>query len=319
MKTTVGLYVTYHNERELLTELIRSVASESDRPDEIIVYDDCSSFPAQDFVPRNASIKIIRGTENRGFAFGRNRLLEQASTDYVHFHDSDDFFLPGWLGRIRQVIEDYSKPEAVFTEVAAFINGEMQPFRLGLEWLRVEGDLIGFCIGNRMLAGAGTFSRKLLLSFGGYPETLLQPEGAFHTRLALRCSSYALITEPLVGIRIRSDSHSRTLHRYNRLDACRDALRGLKLVAPEIPAHRYTELADAAIRMSRRLYQLGDREGARESFSWAINLGRPTYQREQWRYRLCARITGPFYAEMISTIYRKLPERIRTVLRSMPS
>jgi glycosyltransferase involved in cell wall biosynthesis len=115
MDATIGLYITYHNERELLTELIQSVASGWDRPEEIIVYDDCSSFPAQHFVPSDETIKIIRGDENRGFAFGRNRLLERASADYVHFHDSDDFFLPGWLRCIRQAIKDHSDSASAMT------------------------------------------------------------------------------------------------------------------------------------------------------------------------------------------------------------
>jgi glycosyltransferase involved in cell wall biosynthesis len=312
MEATIGVYITYYNERELLTELIQSVVSECSRPDEIIVYDDCSSFPAQDFVPKNASVKIIRGIENRGYAFGRNRLLDEASTDYVHFHDGDDFFLPGWLRQVRQVIKCCNGPEAVFTELALYKDGEVQPWQIGLEKLKVERDLLSFCIEYGMLAGAGTFSRELLMSMGGYSESLLQPDHAFYVRLATRCSSYALITEPLVGIRIRSDSCS---HRLDRLDVTRNGLKALRLVAPEIPASHYTQIADVAISVSSCLYQLGDLEGAREGFAWAISLGRPSYRRHQWGYRVCARIVGPLYAEMIRTIYRKLPRRVRVAFR----
>jgi glycosyltransferase involved in cell wall biosynthesis len=260
------------------------------------------------------SIKIIRGAENRGLAFARNRLLEHAGTDYVHFHDSDDFFLPGWLNQVRRVIENHNKPEAVFTEVALFTNGEMQSRRLGLERLELTQDLLGFCIEN-MLTGAGTFDRKLLLEMGGYPESLLQPEAAFHIRLAARCNSYVLIKEPLVGIRIRSDSHSDKLYRHDLLNVYRDRLREVKLISPEIPAHYHCQLADTAIRVSRELYRLGHLEEAREGFSWAVNLCRPNYRYQPWGYRLCAKIAGPLYAEMISTIYRKLPRSVRQVIQ----
>ena len=315
MDATVGLYITYYNECELLTELIQSIAPDLDWLKEIIVYDDCSSFPAQDFVPTNASIKIIPGAENRGEGFGRNRLLEQAGADYVHFHDTDDFFLPGWLSRVRQAIKDHNNPEAVFTEAAKFINGEMQAWRLGLEKLEVGGDLLGFCLENGMVVGAGTFSRKLLQKMDGYPETLSQPVTAFHIRLAAHCSSYAVVTEPLVGIRIRNDSHSHTLRKHNRLQIYRDGLRALKLVAPDVPGKYHVQLADAAIDYSRLLYQLGDLEGAREGFSWGINLAQPSYRHQPRGYRLCAKVIGPFYAEMVSTIYRKAPKRIREAVR----
>ena len=232
---TIGLYVTYYNEREFLTELIRSVLSEPNRPEEIIIYDDCSSFPARDFVPKDVAIKVICGSENRGPAFGRNRLLEYAGTQYVHFHDSDDFFLPGWSTRLREVIRDCA-PEAIFTETAAYIDNQRQPeLEVGLlAKLKTERDLLGFCLENVLNPASGTYSRKLLLSMGGYPEALWQAEDyAFHIRLATRCSSYAIITEPLVGVRIRSNSRS-----SNKLEVYRDALKGLKLLATEIPENQ---------------------------------------------------------------------------------
>jgi hypothetical protein len=150
---------------------------------------------------------------------------------------------------------------------------------------------------------------------GGYPEGLLQPEDVFHIRLATRCSSYAIIKDPMVGIRIRSDSHSRMLFKHNPLSIYRDRLRRLRLVSREIPAHHHGQLADDAIRTSRKLYQLGDLQEAREGFSWAVNLCRPNYRHQSWGYRLCARIVGPLYAEMISVINRKLPRSIRQVLQ----
>jgi Glycosyl transferase family 2 len=310
MNCTVGVYITYYNERELLTELLDSVLSEEVQPDEIIIYDDCSLFPAREFVPRNAPVRIIRGSENRGPAFGRNRLLEQATADYIHFHDGDDFFLPGWMKCIQHVIRDCT-PDAIFTELAVYKNDEPQASRFGLETLRRTGDLLGFCIENPMLPAIGTYSRRLVLSIGGYPETLWQSEDyAFHIRLATRCPKYVLITEPLVGFRIRSDSRS-----SNQIEVYRDGLSGLQQLISEIPDSHQGKAADAAIAMSRRLYQLGDVEKARNGFAWATKLGRASYRNQQWGYRLCANVVGPFYAETISAFYRKFPRRMREMVR----
>lgn len=299
---TIGLYVTYYNERELLADLIRSIISEANCPEEIIVYDDCSSSPASEFLPRNAPIKVIRGLERRGPAFGRNRLLESAKMDYVHFHDSDDFFLPGWSKRLREIIKDCA-PELVFTEAATYKDEVLQVSdRIGLEKLRIEQDLLGFCIDHAIHPTAGTYSRKLLTSMGGYPEELWQAEDyAFHIRLATRCARYAVITEPLVGVRLRSASRS-----SNKVEVYRDALNGLKLVVSEIPESYQTQLADAALSISRLLYKLGDKKGARAGFSLAVCLGRPSYRKLRWKYRLCARVVGPFYTEMVNAVYDKI-------------
>src|SRR5262249_7096074 len=156
MQATIAVCITYCDERELLTELIRSVVTEQDRPEEIIIYDDCSSFPAQDFVPENVLAKVIRGAEIRGCAFGRNRPLEPARAHYVHFHNSDDFFLPGWLPRVRQVVKD-GAPDAVFTEAASYRDGKPGSWRIGLRKLEVTRDLLSFCLENAMVCGAGTF------------------------------------------------------------------------------------------------------------------------------------------------------------------
>ena len=309
MQATVGVYITYHNERELLTELISSLVKDENLPDEIVVYDDCSSFPAQDYVPVDAPVRIIRATENRGPAFGRNCLLAQAKSDYVHFHDSDDFFLPGWLRRVREVILGEA-PEAIFTEIAPYKGGELQPWRLGLEKLSVERDLLGFCIENAMLVPAGTYRREFVQRIGGYPEDLWQSEDyAFHIRLATRCSKFHIIPEPLVGIRFRSNSRS-----SNRIEVYSDGLKGLQLLASEIPESHQTHVADAAISKSRWLYQAGERAQAFAGFSWAASLQRASYRNQQWGYRLCARVVGPFYAEVMSSVYRNIPKRIEKLL-----
>jgi hypothetical protein len=277
------------------------------------------------------SVKVIRGTEIRGCAFGRNRLLELASADYVHFHNGDDFFLPGWLPRVRQAIKDCA-PDAIFTEAASYRDGEPGSWRIGLKKLEVTQDLLSFCLENAMVCGAGTFSRKLLMDTGGYLETFWYSEDyEFNVRVAIRCSNYALITEPLVGIRVRAHGlgvgmwstrqrcppasspqpHCGSIH----IELDRYVLKGLKLLAPEIPASHQTQLADTIIGVSRRLYQRGDMEGAREGFSWASSLGQASYRSQPPAYRLCATIVGPLCAEMISTIYRKLPRWIREAVR----
>ena len=51
-------------------------------------------------------------------------------------------------------------------------------------------------------------------------------------------------------------------------------------------------------------------------FSWATSLGRAQYRRQPWGYRVCAKVAGPFFAEMVSTMYGKLPKRTREAIRS---
>src|SRR5437867_4136279 len=93
---TLGVLITYYGERDLLRECVESLLVSGEAPDEILVYDDASEWPARDYIPKGASVKVIRGAVNRGPAHGRNVLLRTSRSDYVHFHDADDLFHHDW-------------------------------------------------------------------------------------------------------------------------------------------------------------------------------------------------------------------------------
>ena len=72
----LSVLITYHNEGELLTECLESLFQQEDRPDEVLIYDDASSVPAEKFV-KYFPVKIIRGEKNKGPAIGRNKLWQK--------------------------------------------------------------------------------------------------------------------------------------------------------------------------------------------------------------------------------------------------
>src|ERR1700730_15948409 len=98
---TIGILITYWNERELLTECLESIGQQIDRVDEVLVYDDASDYPAKDYLPPGSITRVIRGDRNRGPSYGQNALLASSRSEYVHFHDADDLILPGWCARLR--------------------------------------------------------------------------------------------------------------------------------------------------------------------------------------------------------------------------
>src|SRR5262245_29459086 len=105
MDVTIAVLITYHGEKGLLHECLKSLTNQGAAPDEILVYDDASGAPAQNFLPDGLAVTVLRGDENRGPAYGRNRLLGACKSAYVHFHDADDLFNPQWSVRVRRVLE----------------------------------------------------------------------------------------------------------------------------------------------------------------------------------------------------------------------
>ena len=170
------MLITYYNERELLRECLDSLFAGSQAPDEVVVYDDASTFPAQGFVPRGLPVKVIRGEANRGPSYGRNLLAQTSAAEYVHFHDADDLFDPQWCARVKASISE-SGADAIFTEVSSYREERLvREHVVGLHRLATERDLIGFWIDGVMLPASGTYRREAVLAIGGYQEDMLRSE-----------------------------------------------------------------------------------------------------------------------------------------------
>ncbi len=48
--STLAVLITYHNERALLQDCLESLRSGPETTDEVIVYDDASTYPAEDYL-----------------------------------------------------------------------------------------------------------------------------------------------------------------------------------------------------------------------------------------------------------------------------
>lgn len=313
MKRTLSVLITYFNERELLRECLQSLVGQEYPPEEILVYDDASTYPAKDYLVPGLSVRVIRGETNIGPSRARNELWKAARAEYVHFHDADDWFDETWSGRLRVVLETEA-PDAVFTEVASHRDGKVFCEKvMGLELLSGGGDLVKYCLHNPMLVPSGTYRRTLVDALGGYRASLWQSEDYdFHVRLAARQPIYRLLFDPLVHIRLRPESRSQN---FSEVWKCR--LDALTLLGAELPPFYRGELSEAATRVGSELFRLGEREEARRAFDLAVHFGPPQFQNQQRLYRLIARGLGPQTAEWVGSFYRHvLPSKVREKIRA---
>jgi Glycosyl transferase family 2 len=307
-RLSVGVLVTYFGEQELLRECLESVAEQTEPVDEVLVYDDASDAPAEDFIPHGLPVTVLRGEVNRGPAHGRNRLLFASQSDYVHFHDADDLFAPEWHACVRDVLE-VQDVDAVFTEIDAVDEADTRSERiLALANLTPGADLVRHCIQGVMLVPSGTYRRDRALAIRGYRESLHQAEDFdFHVRLAASGVTYAAIKASLVTIRVREAGRSR-----NQAQTWSCYLEAVALLANELPAKYRPELADAAARAGSKLFRLGARREADAAFELARQFGPPRFSNQRGAYRLLARTVGYRPAEQLAQAYRGiLPAGLR--------
>jgi glycosyltransferase involved in cell wall biosynthesis len=308
---TLGVLITYFNERELLTECLRGLLESHEGPDEVLVYDDASEAPAVDFVPPDSRLRVIRGVTNVGPSRGRNRLLAESQSEYVHFHDADDLFDPQWGSKVRAAI--VSGVDVVFTEVACFENGRLVSERtLGLRRLRAGSDLIAFALEGSILVPGGTYRRARVATIGGYRETLWQSEDFdFHVRLAASGVTYVVIDEPLVRTRVRPEGRSQ-----RRREVWTSYLEAVKALAVELEPRYRPLLADGARRAGVTLLELGARAEAFDALDLADRVGPGTFSGKAVAYRGLARILGVARTERLAWAYRhSLPAHLRRWVR----
>jgi glycosyltransferase involved in cell wall biosynthesis len=309
MKPSLGVLITYHNERHLLSRCVESLLSQPDPPDEILVYDDASVYDARAFLPAELHAHVVRGDYNKGPSHGRNSLLRRSSTEFVHFHDADDWFAPDWCLTVRGELTPTI--DAVFTEVASYVAGVLtHECVMDLPATASNDELLRFAILRVLLAPSGTYRRNLVESLGGYREGVWQSEDwDFHVRLAAARPRFTTIRKSLVAIDVRLAGRSQ-----RRSEVWSSQLDAISVLARELPPGVHGELAEAAAHASGELFRLGERERAARGFDLATGLGDPKYSGRPQFYRVLASLVSPLFAERISESYRRfVPARLRAI------
>lgn len=308
---SIAVLITYYGERELLRECLESLRNQTQLPDEILVYDDASDAPAEEYIPHGLPVQVLRGRINRGPAYGRNRLLLASQSAYVHFHDADDLFSPNWHARVREVLQT-TRADVVFTEINAHSDQGVYSERvLALDGLAAGEDLVRFCIQGVMLVPSGTYRRQTVLSMGGYRTSLAQAEDFdFHVRLAASGPRFAVIGDPLVTIRVRAAGRSR-----DGVQTWGSFVQAVATLSAELPPMYRSDFADAAARAGSTLFKLGARAEANHAFTLAAKLGPPRFTTQRPVYRFLATRVGFETTEQLARAYRgMLPAGLRAYL-----
>ena len=299
--TTLGILITYYNEKELLGECLRSILEEKNPPHEVLIYDDASTFPALDFVPKMFAhrVKVIRGEKNVGPAVGRNRLLRESQSDYIKFHDCDDVFYPGWSERVLPSLNKEA-PDVILFEVDSYTDGNLvQRKVIGLKDIQGKMDPVRFAIHRAIVTSSAFYRKEFVLKAGAYREDLWQSEDhEFHIRVLNQKPKLKILHESLLELHVRKESRSQKL-----LEVWQCRLQGLKIAFSYLATQYRGDLCDASAEVGSKLFQLGDRKSARAAFDWAKTLGSPHFPKRPWLHRLLAKY-DPFFAEKVASVYR---------------
>ena len=104
----LSILIPVWNQEELVVKALDHLPRRDDT--EVVVYDDGSTDRTFEVVTRYAAehpdlkMKVITNPENHGLAYAKNRLLENSTGEYFHFHDSDDWVDTKLYNRIVNIL-----------------------------------------------------------------------------------------------------------------------------------------------------------------------------------------------------------------------
>ncbi|SRR5579875_30244 len=100
---TIAICIPSYNHANFLAGCIESVLAQDARPDEFIVRDDCSTDGTWErLASYREELLVLRNTVNVGIAKNYDRLLRDATSDYVVLLSSDDLLHSSFVRRVRR-------------------------------------------------------------------------------------------------------------------------------------------------------------------------------------------------------------------------
>jgi glycosyltransferase involved in cell wall biosynthesis len=209
----VDVIIPVHNRSQLIRACLESVRAQSLEPDSVIVVDDGSTDETPtvlaEYARRWGRLRVIR-SEHRGAAHARNLGLAAARAQFVAFLDSDDIWDPSKLE--RQIALFAGRPELGVVHCACFQIGETGERLAGAPVFAPSkrGWIFEHMI-NTLYHLAGSASgvvarRDLVMSVGGFDESLFHVEDQDLWLKLARVSTVDYVPEALVGLRNHSGS-----------------------------------------------------------------------------------------------------------------
>ncbi len=268
---TLALCIPAYNAARHLPRLLDSAAEQTRPFDEVWVYDDCSTDDTAQVAKQFGAI-VVRGNENRGCSFGRNRLAESTGCDWLHFHDADDALYPNYVENAHRWMNAQDAPDVVLFsyEYRQNVTSELISTR-SYDHDRLRNDPIRYSILEQINCISGLYRRRSFLAAGGFdldPNVLYNEDVAMHCQLAragLRFaadSTVAAVNYRVGGSMSQANQMKCARAHYHVLKKAAEKLNGayaeeiahkLWLVAGVSASYLDWEACDAAVRLAVQL------------------------------------------------------------------
>jgi glycosyltransferase involved in cell wall biosynthesis len=251
-----------YNHGRYLRDALGAILTQSVRPLEVLVIDDCSTDDSVAIIREIAAgdpvVRLLVNPRNMGVNPTVNRGLHEATGDFVFVSCADDHILPGFVEKSMNLLAQHRKAKLCLTDHVQFdtVTGKARPLRLPL----VPGYLDAVGVAHRMkrrriytLGATAIMERAAFLQMGCYPPELGWITDVFTTMVLAFRYGACYVPENLFAKRLIADSYGHA--------GARDSAAELALVRKLFDLLQTPEYGDvlAPTRESGALCLLGSR------------------------------------------------------------
>src|SRR5579863_9105280 len=267
----ISVIIPFYNRERYMDEAVQSVLSQTLKPLEILIVNDCSSESSRKFLDRYAGVcKIVDLPKNVGLAGARNAGIRVARGEFIALLDDDDICLPNRLEVQRRYMEEHPRCSVVHSAVLAFFA--KSPDEL---WWRFDPGVpmtLAQALRDEYWAVPSTlmFRTSAIRDLGGFDRNFRECEDR---EFLIRCcaAGYRVegIREPLVRFRRTGQNglseqywrmfraHSRVVWKHKSLYYRAYGVRGAAnfLLITLFMASGKTRYVDGAVRFLLKVYE----------------------------------------------------------------
>jgi len=210
---SVSVICTVKNEEETIGEFLKSLLSQSKKPDEIVIVDGCSSDNTVDIIEsfrvNNTHIKlIVDESAHQNIARGRNIAIDRSQSDVVAVTDAGCRLHRDWLKNLIEPLETDTSIDVVAGYYKPLARNEFEQIVAELTFPSLEKILEKtekFLPSSRSIA----FRKKCWRKVGGYPEHLYTAEDTLFDLMLKRVGcKFFFAQDAIVYWRVRPDLRS---------------------------------------------------------------------------------------------------------------
>lgn len=189
--------ITYFRKgHALLASCLKSILSNLEEGDRVVVVDDCSKDGLASFLSSHFPlVGCITLTQNLGPGLARNEGLKVLCTEYVQFVDADDLIHPDRSRILRGALEANSEISFVSSQIVTFEGDiEFQPIEKGTFQITPSHEV-------PYLPAVGLFRSKFLNEVGTFDHSRRWMDLSFHAAIISRSLTHLHCELPLYAYR----------------------------------------------------------------------------------------------------------------------